>query len=134
VLLMLAVPRLAEEVLLAPISDGFTRYAHQLEARRQRESKEVLDKFEKLAKEAGVRYTLAELKAKHGDPREALCNYCAEKKARLLVLREPWHWASTKVCGPAQGYVCGHVFSTQPRGCAKKQPALGWDGNKEWES
>lgn len=76
----------AEEAFLAPISEGFTRYEHQQEAKRQRESEMVLQKFEQLAKEAGVHCTKVELKAKHGDPKEALCSYCEDKKARLLVL------------------------------------------------
>lgn len=83
---------------MAPISEDFTRYNHQMEMKHQRESKVVLDKFEHLAQEAGLRYTMVELKAKKGDPRESLCKYCAAKKAGLLVL-------GSRGTGPAQRYV-----------------------------
>lgn len=95
----------AEETLFAPISEGFNRYDHQLERKHQRESKEVLDRFEHLAKKLGVHHVMVELKAKNGDPREALCKYCTEKKAGLLVL-------GSRGTGPAQRCVSRHELRT----------------------
>lgn len=91
-----------EDILLAGISDGFERYARQVEMKRHKESSLVLEMFKGLAEEAGVQYTLVELTAPHGDAREALVKYCSETGANILIM-------GSRGAGPAKRALMGSV-------------------------
>lgn len=92
----------AEKALHAEKSEDFNSHSQQVEASREKGSRQVQDKFLKLAQDKGVGVTLLELRAPKGDARDALCKLCSKEGASLLVV-------GTRGAGLARRMLLGSV-------------------------